>query len=69
MKIESGVTGLPESVMSKEYDLTTGTGMFTKACEFDAQSLATLKRTFVDLKLLDHVPNMSTLYTEAYLPK
>lgn len=69
VKIESAVTDLPERVMSKEYDLTTGTGMFTKACEFDAQSLATLKRTFVDLKLLDHVPDMSTLYTEAYLPK
>ena len=37
VKIESGITGFPESVMAKEYDLTIG--MFTKACEFDAESL------------------------------
>ncbi|HXQ53923.1 MAG TPA: ABC transporter substrate-binding protein [Stellaceae bacterium] len=67
VKIESGVTGLPESVMSKEYDLTIG--MFTKGCKFDAQSLATLKRTFADLKLLDAPPDMAKLYTEAFLPK
>ena len=67
VKIESGVTGLPESVMSKEYDLTIG--MFTKGCRFDAESLTTLKRTFADLKLLDTPPDMATLYTETYLPK
>jgi NitT/TauT family transport system substrate-binding protein len=66
-KIESGITGFPESVMLRDYDLTIG--MFTKACEFDAESLATLKRSFVDLKLLDSPPDMSKLYTEAYLPK
>jgi NitT/TauT family transport system substrate-binding protein len=67
VKIESGVTGFPESVMSKEYDLTIG--MFTKACRFDAESLTTLKRTFADLKLLDAPPDMPKLYTETYLPK
>lgn len=67
VKIESGVTGFPESVMSKEYDLTLG--MFTKDCRFDAQSLATLKRTFADLKLVSTPPDMATLYTETYLPK
>jgi ABC-type nitrate/sulfonate/bicarbonate transport system substrate-binding protein len=67
VKIESGITGFPESVMSREYDLTIG--MFTKACAFDALSLATLKRSFVDLKLLAEAPDMSKLYTEAFLPK
>jgi ABC-type nitrate/sulfonate/bicarbonate transport system substrate-binding protein len=67
VKIESEVTGFPESVMSKEYDLTLG--MFTKDCRFDAESLATLKRSFVDLKLLSAPPDMTTLYTEAFLPK
>jgi hypothetical protein len=43
--------------------------MFTKACEFDTESLATLKRSFVDLKLLDSQPDMSKLYTEEFLPK
>jgi ABC-type nitrate/sulfonate/bicarbonate transport system substrate-binding protein len=67
VKIESGITGFPESVMSKDYDLTIG--MFTKACRFDAESLATLKRSFIDLKLLPSPPDMSKLYTDAFLPK
>jgi NitT/TauT family transport system substrate-binding protein len=67
VKIESAVTGFPESVMAKDYDLTIG--MFTKACRFDAESLATLKRSFVDLKLLPSAPDMSKLYTEQFLPK
>jgi NitT/TauT family transport system substrate-binding protein len=67
VKIESGITHFDENVMSKEYDLVIG--MFTKDCRFDAESLATLKRSFVELKLLDTEPDMATLYTEKYLPK
>jgi ABC-type nitrate/sulfonate/bicarbonate transport system substrate-binding protein len=67
VKIERSITGFSESVMSKEYDLTIG--MFTKDCKFDAESLATLKRSFVDLKILSTPPDMSKLYTEAFLPK
>jgi NitT/TauT family transport system substrate-binding protein len=67
VKIESAVTGFPEGVMAKDYDLTVG--MFTKACRFDAESLATLKRSFADLKLLPSAPDMSKLYTEEFLPK
>jgi ABC-type nitrate/sulfonate/bicarbonate transport system substrate-binding protein len=67
VKIESGITGFPESVMAKDYDLTIG--MFSKACEFDAESLATLKRSFADLKLLPAAPDMSKLYTNEFLPK
>lgn len=65
--IESGITGFPPSVMAKEYDLTVG--MFSKDCKFDAQSLDTLQHSFADLKLLETAPDMSKLYTEAYLPK
>jgi len=67
VKIESGVTGNPENVMSKDYDLTIG--MYTKTCKFDPEAIATLKRTFTELKLLDSPPDMSQLYTEAFLPK
>ena len=67
VKIESTIAGFPESVMSKDYDLTVG--MFSKACEFDPESLATLKRSFADLKLLPTSPDMSKLYTNAFLPK
>jgi NitT/TauT family transport system substrate-binding protein len=67
VKIESVITGFPESVMAKDYDLTVG--MFTKACGFDAESLATLKQSFIDLNLLPSPPDMATLYTERFLPK
>jgi NitT/TauT family transport system substrate-binding protein len=67
VKIESGLNQFDEDVMSREYDLTIG--MFTKACRFDAESLATLKRSFRETKLVEGDPDMSTLYTEAYLPK
>jgi len=67
VRIESAITGFPPSVMSREYDLTVG--MFSSNCKFDAESLATLKRSFVDLKLLKDAPDMSKLYSEAFLPK
>ena len=67
VKIESGITRFNENVMSKEYDLTIG--MFSDACHFDAESLATLRRSFIELKLLEQEPDMSKLYTEAFLPK
>jgi NitT/TauT family transport system substrate-binding protein len=67
VKMQAAITGFPESVMSRDYDLTIG--MFTKACEFDAESLATLKQSFVDLQLLPSPPDMATLYTEQFLPK
>jgi NitT/TauT family transport system substrate-binding protein len=65
--IESSIVGFPMSVMSREYDLTIG--MFSSDCKFDAESLATLKRSFVDLKLVDSPPEMSKLYSEAFIPK
>jgi NitT/TauT family transport system substrate-binding protein len=67
VKIESAVTRFSESVMSREYDLVIG--MFTKACRFDAESLAALKSSFADLKLVEGNPDMSKLYTHEYLPK
>jgi ABC-type nitrate/sulfonate/bicarbonate transport system substrate-binding protein len=67
VKIESALTGYSQNVMTKEYDLTID--MFSKDCKFDAQSLANLKRSFVDLKLVETPPDMSKLYTEAFLPK
>jgi ABC-type nitrate/sulfonate/bicarbonate transport system substrate-binding protein len=65
--IESAVSGYSSAVMAKEYDLTIG--MFSTDCKFDAQSLANLERSFADLKLTDTAPDMSKLYTEAYVPK
>lgn len=60
------VTGYPESVETRLYDIVKG--MYNPSCRFDPQSLATLRRSFVELKALDSAPDMSKLYTEAYLP-
>ena len=67
VKIESKITNFSEDVMSQEYDLVID--MYVKDCRFDAESLATLKSSFVELKLLDSEPDMSKLYTEKFLPK
>jgi ABC-type nitrate/sulfonate/bicarbonate transport system substrate-binding protein len=67
VKIESEVTHYSEAVMTKEYDITAT--KFSRDCKFDAEALANLKRAFVDQKLVDTPPDMSTLYTEAFLPK
>lgn len=67
VKIESEITGYPQSVMAKEYDNTKG--MFSRDCKFDAASIANLKRAFIDQKLTNSPPDMSKLYTEAFLPK
>jgi ABC-type nitrate/sulfonate/bicarbonate transport system substrate-binding protein len=67
VKIESEVTHYSEAVMAKEYDITAS--KFSRDCKFDAEALANLKRAFVDQKLVDSPPDMSTLYTEAFLPK
>lgn len=67
VKIESQVTGYSESVMAKEYEVTKG--MFSKDCKFDAESIANLKRAFIDQKLVESPPDMSKLYTDAFLPK
>jgi hypothetical protein len=43
--------------------------MFSNDCTFDADSLANLKRSFIDLKVLTSEPDMSKLYTDAFNPK
>jgi NitT/TauT family transport system substrate-binding protein len=67
VKIETQVTGYSEAAMTKEYDLTAG--KFSHDCKFDAESIANLKRAFIDQKLVDAPPDMTKVYTEAYLPK
>lgn len=67
VKIAAEMTGFTPTVQAKEYDLTMK--MFSADCKFDAESLTNLKRSFADLKLLETEPDMSKLYTEAFLPK
>ena len=56
-----------EAVADKEYD--TVMPMFLKSGRFDPKALAALKSSFVEMGLLKEPPDMSKLYTEAYLPK
>lgn len=67
VKVTASLTHFDESVMSREYDLTIA--MHTKDCRFDAESLATLKQSFYDLKLVEGEVDMTKLYTEAFAPK
>jgi hypothetical protein len=43
--------------------------MFSDTGRFDAKALATLARSFVQMKTLPQEPDMSALYTEAFLPR
>ena len=65
--IESRVTHYPTNIVAKQYELNQG--MFTKDCRFDAESLANLSRSFVELKVLPTPPDTSKLYTAAYVPQ
>jgi ABC-type nitrate/sulfonate/bicarbonate transport system substrate-binding protein len=67
VRIESRITGFSESVMARGYDIEKD--MWIKDCRFDAPSLATLERSFIDLKVVKTALDMSKLYTEAFLPK
>jgi hypothetical protein len=43
--------------------------MFSDTGKFDPKALAVLRRSFVEMKTLPTEPDMSKLYTEAFLPK
>jgi hypothetical protein len=43
--------------------------MFSDTGRFDPKALAVLRRSFVEMKTLPTEPDMSKLYTEAFLPK
>jgi NitT/TauT family transport system substrate-binding protein len=62
IKVARKMTGFDEEVLAREYDQSIA--IFTDDCRFDAQSLATLKRSFADLK----VPDLGTTYTEEFVP-
>jgi ABC-type nitrate/sulfonate/bicarbonate transport system substrate-binding protein len=64
---ESKLTGLSPSVMAKDYDFVVPS--FNKGCAFDPESLANLKAALVEQKLLSDTAEMSTLYTDAFMPK
>jgi ABC-type nitrate/sulfonate/bicarbonate transport system substrate-binding protein len=60
------VTGTDEKTTSGVYDELMP--MFSDNGRFDQKALAVLSRSFVEMKTLPDQPDMSKLYTEAFLP-
>jgi NitT/TauT family transport system substrate-binding protein len=60
------ITGFSPEVESREYDLLMP--KFSSDGKFDREGLEKLRTSFTDLKILSSPPDMTRLYTEAYLP-
>ena len=67
VEIARSVTKFSPEVESKEYDLVMP--MMLDDGHFQAAGLKTIQESFIEMGLLDTKPDMSKLYTEAYLPK
>ena len=65
--IAGEVTNKDEDITSRSYDDLMP--MFSDDGRFDANALATLAKSYVELGLLPQAPDLQTLYTEAFLPK
>lgn len=66
VKIAMEVMNKDEDISSRTYDEIIP--MFSDNGRFDPKALALLRRSFVELKTLNEEPDMSKLYTEAFLP-
>jgi NitT/TauT family transport system substrate-binding protein len=67
VKIAKDVMEKDEEISGRVYDELMP--MFSDTGRFDKAALATLSKSYVELKLLPSEPDMSKLYTEAFLPK
>jgi ABC-type nitrate/sulfonate/bicarbonate transport system substrate-binding protein len=65
--IAARVSDQPRSVASRNYQELMP--IFNPTGRFNPSALAVLSRSFVELGLFPEPPDMSKLYTEAYLPK
>lgn len=67
VRIAMEVTQKDEDITSRSYDELMP--MFSDTGRFDPKALAVLAKSFVELKQLGEEPDMTKLYTEAFLPK
>ena len=65
--IATQVIGKDDDINGKTYDELMP--MFSDDGRFDQKALDTLAKSFVDLKVLPAEPDMTKLYTEAFLPR
>jgi ABC-type nitrate/sulfonate/bicarbonate transport system substrate-binding protein len=67
VKVAKEVMEKDEDISGRVYDELMP--MFSDTGRFDKAALATLSKSYVELKLLPSEPDMSKLYTESFLPK
>jgi ABC-type nitrate/sulfonate/bicarbonate transport system substrate-binding protein len=67
VKIAMEIMHKDQEISSRTYDEIMP--MFSDTGHFEPKALETLRKSYVELKLLPTAPDMSKLYTEAYLPK
>ena len=67
VKLAMEITNKDADISGRVYDELMP--MFSDTGTFDPAALETLKKSYVELKLLPNEPDMSKLYTEEYLPK
>jgi ABC-type nitrate/sulfonate/bicarbonate transport system substrate-binding protein len=67
VKLLLPITELPGDVQIREYDGVMP--MMSRDLRFQPKALAALARSFVELDILPAEPDMTTLYTEQFLPK
>jgi NitT/TauT family transport system substrate-binding protein len=67
VEIATEVMGTDAATAAKIYDELMP--MFSDTGRFDPKALAVLRRSFVEMKTLPEEPDMSKLYTEAFVPK
>jgi ABC-type nitrate/sulfonate/bicarbonate transport system substrate-binding protein len=58
--------GVSPGIATRDYDELMG--MFNRTGKFDPHALDVLARSFADMGLLPHAPDMRSLVTEQYLP-
>jgi NitT/TauT family transport system substrate-binding protein len=66
VRVTRTVTNFPQDVEDQEYDIVMP--MFSSDGRFEPGALAVLRRSFVDLHLLDTEPDLTKYYTERFLP-
>ena len=67
VRMAQKMTGFDVDILARSYDEVMPE--LSDDGKFDRKALAVISRSFVELNLLDKEPDMTKLYTEAYLPK
>jgi NitT/TauT family transport system substrate-binding protein len=67
VRIGAPIMQLAPDIVARTYDVVVT--KMSRDGKFDPKGLATIARSYVELKTLDTAPDMSKFYTEQYLPK